>query len=115
MIRQVSLIQWLRARFRKASADVGVQFFGTFRDKLITDFNHKLTCPCCEDEDCFLSGPQGGMCTNVMCTSCGSRFNSYGFGLDWTHGPQGNIWNNGTQTKFPSAERVARVKEALER
>ena len=100
---------------RKAQSAIPILDSRTPAERMVDEFNMELKCPCCEDRDCFLEGPSGGMCTNVMCTSCGSRFNHSLFGLEWTHGPQPNIWNKVEQTKFPTAEHVAKVKEALER
>ena len=31
-------------------------------------------CPDCHGQD-FLEGPHGGMCVNIECSNCGSRFN----------------------------------------
>lgn len=33
-----------------------------------------IVCPDCGSED-FLKGPEGGMCTNIKCSRCGSKFN----------------------------------------
>jgi hypothetical protein len=57
-------------------------------DKVEMD-NDKLTeiarkyncCPDCGGKK-FLEGPQGGLCTNIMCAKCRHRFNASPFGLE---------------------------------
>lgn len=57
-------------------------------DKVIMD-NEELTriarkyncCPDCGGRD-FLEGPQGGICTNIMCAKCRHRFNASPLGME---------------------------------
>lgn len=39
---------------------------------------------CCPDCGCkdFLEGPQGGLCTNIMCAKCRHRFNASPLGME---------------------------------
>lgn len=39
---------------------------------------------CCPDCGCkdFLEGPQGGLCTNIMCARCRHKFNIGPFGIE---------------------------------
>lgn len=87
------------------------------RGRIFLAFRDHLECPCCGTREKFLSGPSGGMSTNVMCEACGTRLNVAMFGdfthLEWTHGPQPDIWGGRKPTKFPDPERVEWVRQAL--
>ena len=103
--------------------------FGWFKKKMKSRtayeaITHKLAtktqCPCCERDDAFLAGPEGGMSQNIMCEFCGTRLNmTVLFGesiiLDWTHGPQANIWGGRAATEFPNPKAVALVEIILGR
>jgi len=82
-------------------------------------FASEMTCPCCEQDEAFLEGPHGGMSINIMCRFCGTRLNFTDiFGtvkLDWTHGPQADIWGGGEQTEFPKQEAVDLTEIILNR
>ncbi len=41
----------------------------------------KNECPDCKTKGQILIGPSGGMCTNVRCGNCGSRFNTTPFSV----------------------------------
>lgn len=92
---------------------------GSFKAGLIRRFADEAACPCCPAVNEFMTGPQGGMSMNIMCSGCGSRFNWTGIGtlhlLEWTHGPQPAIWNGKKQKYFPDEEHVQKVREALKR
>lgn len=39
--------------------------------------------PFCDNNEKWIEGPSGGMCTNFMCGSCGAKFNAMGpFGIE---------------------------------
>lgn len=75
-------------------------------------------CPCCKTNDAMMGGPEGGLSQNIMCKFCGTRLNitpMYSTMLiEWTHGPQDEIWGDFKQTKFPTAEEVENVKAIIE-
>lgn len=51
-------------------------------DEEITAYMRKhQRCPDCRGDE-FLEGPSGGMSTNIMCSSCGARFNMSPFGAE---------------------------------
>lgn len=63
------------------------EFLNKFRRKskkiinTITNKPNNLECPDCNGDKWF-EGPSGGMCVNISCVGCGSRFNDMGpFGL----------------------------------
>lgn len=41
-------------------------------------------CPNCHSNK-FLFGPSGGICTNVICTNCHSKWNGNDMGFDWQY------------------------------
>lgn len=40
----------------------------------LLDALYKNMCPDCGGKE-FLEGPRGGMCVNIKCNNCGSKFN----------------------------------------
>jgi hypothetical protein len=77
----------------------------------------KSMCPVCLTPNSLLAGPEGGLSINVMCECCGTRLNLMPpLGLvDWTHGPQGDIWGGRSQTIFPTDAQVALARNKLAR
>lgn len=72
-------------------------------------------CPVCLQTNSLLQGPCGGMSVNVMCSCCGTRLNLTPMlgRVEWTHGPQGSIWNDEPQSFFPTDEQIQKAKEGL--
>jgi len=73
-------------------------------------------CPVCHNEASLLSGPEGGMSVNVMCEVCGTRLNLTSMlkRVEWTHGPQPDIWGGGSATMSPMQDDVELAKRTLE-
>lgn len=73
-------------------------------------------CPVCETKNSLLAGPSGGMSINVMCGCCGTRLNITPAlnRIEWTHGPQPQIWGGKAAKMFPDADLVVDVRNLLE-
>lgn len=52
------------------------------RPRLKLECVRKNECPDCKVKGKILAGPCGGMCMNVKCGNCGSRFNITPFGVE---------------------------------
>ena len=48
----------------------------------VTSLVQNGTCPSCQQEAAFLTGPSGGGCQNVACSECGQTFNVTPFGVE---------------------------------
>ncbi len=70
-------------------------------------------CPVCKHDAAMIDGPRGGLCVNVMCRYCGTRLNLTRIArmVEWTHGPQPDIWGGLKATVFPDE---ATVRAAME-
>ena len=102
------MFAWLKNKFKQKSA----------YEKIVEDIEKDNRCPCCEQNGAWLAGPRGGMSQNIMCRFCGTRLNTTDiFGslkLDWTHGPQEDIWGGKKATKTPHKDAVTLVEISIE-
>ena len=74
-------------------------------------------CPVCDCGKALMAGPGAMLSQNVMCMYCGTRVNltpAIGmYGIDWTHGPQSEIWNGLSPTVFPDEAKVIERKNMI--
>lgn len=107
-------MNWLKRLFGRTTVPTVPTTTG--RTTLTEDIFTGGICPICRTDGSLLSGPEGGMSVNVMCEACGTRLNLTPMlnRVEWTHGPQPDIWGGRSATMFPTPNDVEVNKSTLE-